>query len=244
MNDRDETDSLTRDTTSETSGSHLDRGTTLGCAGIVLILTLLALFFLPLDRLELPAWLGNLLLFLTVGAMMFGFYLVIQVPSPYTSARSHDPRYPLTSAGRSPLLEQPAEQKNRAMLIFVSLLVAVTIAGYGLVSFATGPWGIVAGMLLISVAGYSFLVSGALVAGRYIPAPAWHWVRTPIRSELAPQALPLVMVGMATVVWGLILGMENRYVLLPLGLGVVLLAVMGITRILQRPLGYRKRSHR
>jgi hypothetical protein len=245
MNERDETDSLTRDTTSETFGSHLDRGTMIGCAGILLMLMPLALlFFLPLDLLALPTWLGNLLPLLGVGAMMFGAYLVFQVPSHHTPERSVDPRYPLTTAGRSPLLEQPAERKNRAALIFVSLLLAVAMAGYGLVSFAPRPWGIVAGMLLISIAGYSILVFGALVAGRYIPAPAWHWVRTPIRSDLAPQALPLVLVGIATVGWGLVLGVENRYVLLPLGLGILLLAVMGVTRILQRPLGYHKRSHR
>jgi hypothetical protein len=244
MNDRDETDSLTRDTTSVTSGSHLDRDTMVGCAGILLILTLLALFFLPLDRLALPAWLGNLLTLLGIGAMMFGVYLVIQVPSHQTPERSHDPRYPLTTAGRSPILEQPAKRKNRAMLIFVSLQVAVALAGYGFVSFALQPWGVVVGMVFISIAGYSLLVSGALVAGRYIPAPTWHWVRIPIQSKLAPQALPLLMVGMTAVVWGLILGVENRYILLPLGLGILLLAALGITRILQLPLGHRKRSHR
>jgi hypothetical protein len=245
MNDRDETDSLTRDTTSETSGSHLDRGTMVGCAGILLMLTPLALlYFLPLDLLALPAWLGNLLPLLGVGAMMFGAYLVFQVPSHNTQAQSPDPRYPLTISGRSPLLEQPAERKNRVTLIFILLLVTVAIAGYGFVSFAPRPWGIVVGMLLVSIAGYSFLVSGALVAGQYIPAPAWHWVRTPIQSELAPQTLSLVLVGLATLGWGLILGVENRHVFLPLGLGILLLVVMGIARILQRPLGYRKRSHR
>lgn len=244
MNDRDETDSLTRDTSSLTSGSHLDRDTMSGCAGILLILTLLALFFLPLDRLALPVWLGNLLTLLGIGAMMFGIYLVIQVPSHNTPVRSHDPHYPVTNAGKSPLLEQPAERKNRAMLIFVSLQVAVAVAGYSFVSFTLQPWGVVVGMLLISIAGYSLLVSGALLAGRYIPAPTWHWVRTPIRSELAPQALPMVLVGIAIVGWGLVLGVENRYILLPLGLGILLLVAMGITRILQRPLGYRKRSHR
>jgi hypothetical protein len=241
MNERDETDSLTRDTASETLPSHLDRGTMVGCAGILLILSLPALLFLPLDPRAVPAWLANLLLLLGVGVMLFGVHLVMQVPFHHTPARSHDPRYPLTTAGRSPLLEQPAERKNWLMLVSALLVLTVAVAGYGFVSFGGRPWGIATGMLLISVAGYSLLVSGTLAARRYIPVPAWHWVRVPIQSELAPQALPLVMVGRATVIWGLFLGVENRYVLLPLGLGILVLAVMSITRILRRPLG--NRSH-
>ncbi len=116
MNERDETNSLTRDTLDERSTPRLDRSTLVGCAGILLVLSLPALLFLPLERLHMPIWVANLVLLLAIGAVVFGGYLLVQVPSQ-SPVRSHDPNFPLTTTGRSPLLEHPAERSNRNMLL-------------------------------------------------------------------------------------------------------------------------------
>src|SRR5579864_6260606 len=99
MNERDETERLEEGTSAAPLTHHLDRGTLAGCLGILLVLSLPALLFLPLESWHLPLWLGRLLPLVVVGAVVLGVWLIFQVPS-HAPARSYDPRYPLTRGGR------------------------------------------------------------------------------------------------------------------------------------------------
>ncbi len=233
MNERDETNSLTRDTIDERSTPRLDRSTLVGCAGILLVLSLPALLFLPLERLHMPIWVANLVLLLAIGAVVFGGYLLVQVPSQ-SPVRSHDPNFPLTTTGRSPLLEHPAERSNRIMLLLCGGLLICAAVGYGFVSFTERNALIAAGTLLISASGYALLIFGMLAARRRMPVPAWRWVRMPVQRGVVLQALPMLMLGLTTVIWALFLGVEDRYLLLPLGLGLLVVTAAYIGGLLQR----------
>ena len=48
------------------------------------------------------------------------------------------------------------------------------------------------------------------------------------------QALPILMLGLITVIWALFLGVEDRYLLLPLGLGLLLVSAAYVGGLLQR----------
>jgi len=240
MNERDETNSLIRDSVDERSTPRLDRSTLLGCAGILLVLSLPALLFLPLERLHMPSWVTNLVFLLVIGAMVLGGYLLVQVPSQ-AQVRSRDPKFPLTTTGRSPLLEHPAERSNRIMLLLCGGLLFFVAVGYGIVSFTDRNLLIAAGTLLISASGYVLLISGMLAARRRMPVPAWHWVRVPVQRGVVLQALPMLMIGLTTVIWALFLGVEDRYLLLPLGLGLLVVAAAYVGSLLQRAAHHRSR---
>jgi hypothetical protein len=240
MNERDETNSLTRDSIDERSTPRLDKGTLVGCAGLLLVLSLPALLFLPLERLQMPTWVANLVLLLMIGAAVLGGYLLVQVPS-HSPIRSQDPNFPLTTTGRSPLLEHPAERSNRFMLLLCGGLLVCAAVGYGIVSFTDRSSLIAAGTLLISASGYALLISGMLAARRLVPVPAWRWVRVPVQRGVVLQALPMLMLGLITLIWALFLGVEDRYLLLPLGLGLLVVAAAYAGGFLQRAAHRRER---
>jgi hypothetical protein len=222
MNERDETDSLISGASQELPASSLNRGTLIGCAGILLVLSFPALLFLPLERLHMPLWLWNLIWLLGLSALALGTYLLIRMPVD-ARIRSADPGRPLTSSGRSPILEQPAERSNRATLLVEYGLVLCATTGYGMVSFAAQDAEIAIGTLVLSASGYSLLLGGSLAGRRVIPVPAWRWVRLPVQGGLALQALAMMGLGLVLLVWSLILGVEDRYLLLSLGLGLLFL---------------------
>jgi hypothetical protein len=222
MNERDETDSLVPGASWESPASSLNRGTLIGCAGILLVLSFPALLFLPLERLQMPLWLWNLIWLLGLSLLALGTYLLIRMPAD-ARIRSVDPGRPLTSSGRSPILEQPAERGNRVTLLVEYGLVLCATTGYGMVSFAAQDAEIAIGTLVLSASGYCLLLGGSLAGRRVIPVPARRWVRLPVHGGIAPQALAMMGLGLVLLVWSLILGVEDRYLLLSLGLGLLFL---------------------
>ncbi|MGO8951517.1 MAG: hypothetical protein ACLQUY_28455 [Ktedonobacterales bacterium] len=233
MNERDETDSLAPGTASEPATAALNKSTLVGCGGILLVLSLPALFFLPLERLHIPSWIGNLIPLLAIGAVALGAYLLLQVPSE-APVRSHDPQHPLTSSGKRPILEQPAARSNRIILLLEYGLVLCAVAGYGLVSFGGRGIGIAIGTLVISVAGYGLLIGGNLAARRRVPVPAWRWVHLPVQGTVVLQALPMMTLGLVLLIWSLILGVEDGSFLLTLGLGLLVVAGILLSMLYQR----------
>ncbi|MFI5273344.1 MAG: hypothetical protein ACHQ4H_09975, partial [Ktedonobacterales bacterium] len=87
--------------------NRFDGGTALGCLGIVCVLALPAILFLPVEDWHLPTWALRLVPLLALGIALVGVWLLARMP-PARLPRSSDPRYPLTEAGRAPVVEQPA----------------------------------------------------------------------------------------------------------------------------------------
>ena len=226
MNERDETDRLIPGAASESPTSPLNKGTLGGCAGILLVLSLPALLFLPLERLSIPAWIGNLIVLLAISAVALGAYLLTQVPSS-AAVRPRDPHHPLTSSGRSPILEQPAGRSNRITLLVEYALALSAIIGYGMVSFAGRGAGRITGVLVISAAGYALLILGYLASRRLAAVPAWRWLHVPVQGGVVSQAVPTMGLGLILFVWSLILAVEEIWFLLPFGIG--LLAVTALS---------------
>lgn len=222
MNERDDTDSSIYGAPPESPASSLNRGTFIGCAGILLVLSFPALLFLPLERLQMPLWLWNLIWLLGLSLLALGTYVLIRMPAD-ARVRPVEPGRPLTSSGRSPILEQPAERGNRVTLLVEYGLVLCAATGYGMVSFAARGAEIAIGTLVLSASGYSLLFGGSLARRRVIPVPAWRWVRLPVHGGVALQALAMMGLGLILLVWSLILGIEDRYLLLSLGLGLFFL---------------------
>jgi|GEM_PF-1145511 hypothetical protein len=234
MNERDETDRLEQGISEAPLSHHLDRGTLAGCFGILLVLSLPALLFLPLERWHLPLWLGRLLPLFVVCAVVLGVWLLFQVPSSRAPARSYDPRYPLTRGGRLPLEERPASMRNRLVLLLGLVLVACAVTSYLLVSFTTTERGFAIGTLLAGIAGGGLLIGGALAALHRIPVPAWRWVRTPIQGGPAFQALPLALIGLVTLAWSLFAAVAAGYAWAPPAIGLLILAGVLAGPVLQR----------
>ena len=235
MNERDETDRLVPGVTNEAPAPALNKGTLIGCAGILLVLSLPALLFLPLERLQIPLWLGNLIPLAAISAVVLGAYLLLQVP-PNTPVHSRDPRHPRTLSGRSPILEQPARQSNRMILLLEGGLVLSAIIGYGMVSFASQGSVEIIGSLVIPAAGYVLLVIGFLASRRRVAVPAWRWVHVPVQGKVITQALPMMGLGLVLFIWSLILGAAVYWLVLPIGmvlLGGTILTVL-MARLWQR----------
>src|SRR5262249_62089175 len=112
----------------------------LGCLGLLCILALPALLFLPIEALALPHWLTSLVPLVGVGLAAVGVWLVARVP-PATTPRSGDPLRPLTGGGRLPIHEQPARGANRTGLAVAVLLVVASAVGYVPARGARGPSG-------------------------------------------------------------------------------------------------------
>lgn len=200
---------------------HLDRGTLIGCLGILCVLALPAILFLPVETWHLPPWGLRLVPLVAISLALIGAVLLAHVP-PSAPVRSRDPMRPLTGRGASPLQERPAEPRNRTALLAVWLLLALCLCGYLLVSFVARDAGTLPGTLLASAAGTALVIYGALAAARRLPLPAWRWVRVPISGGLAPQALPPAAAGALSVAWALIVAAGEGYAWAPLGVGVLI----------------------
>ncbi|PWT77264.1 MAG: hypothetical protein C5B60_03045 [Chloroflexi bacterium] len=209
----------------------------IGCAGLLLVLSFPALLFLPVERWHIPLWLWNLIWLVGLSGLALGTYLLIRMPAD-ARVRMVDPVRPLTSSGRSPILEQPAERGNRLTLVAEYGLVLCATAGYGMVSLAAERAEIVIGTLVLSASGYSLLLGGSLAGRRVIPVPAWRWVRLPLHGGMALPALGMMGLGLVVLVCSLILGLEDRYLLLSLGLGLLLLAGMLVFRLTRYLVSY------
>jgi len=208
-----------------------------GCVGLLCILALPALLYLPVEVLALPRWLTPLPPLVGVGLAAVGVWLVALVP-PATRPHSSDPLRPLTGGGRVPIHEQPATAANRTGMVVAVLLVLLSAGGYVLVSVAPGQWSTLAGTLLTTGTG-ALLVAYALLAGlRRLPVPAWRWVRMPVSAGLATQSMPFLLLGAVALVWAQIAAFEAGYVWAVLGVGILILC-----GALAGPIGQRLASH-
>lgn len=222
----------------------LDRSTAIGCLGILCVLALPTLLFLPIESWGLPVWLARLLPLLALGAAATGAWLLSTVPAGPT-ARSTDPLRPLTHAGLPPLLERPARAANRVGMLVAALLVALGIVGYLLVSFVATRGALLLGTVLAICAGCALLVYGVLAARLILTVPALRWVRVPIQGGLVTQALPMAVIGLVTLVWALVVAAGEGYVWAPIGVGVVILGGVLVGPVLQRlPPGGLRRTPR
>ncbi len=213
--------------------TRLDRGTLTGCLGILCVLALPALLFLPVESWQLPLWLLRLVPLIAVGMAAIGAWLLTRVPvSP--AARSSDPLHPLTSEGFSPIVEQPARRENRIGLIIAFALGFIGISGYAIVTFGTTNTAILTGTLLASGAGGTLLLYSILSVRRRLPIPAWRWMRIPIQGGEAFQVLPLACVGLVMVVWALFIAAGQGFIWAPIGIGALILGGVLFGPVTQR----------
>lgn len=222
--------------------AHIDRGTLTGCLGILCVLSLPALLFLPVESWHLSLWLLRLIPLIGVGMAALGAWLLTRVPAS-PAARSSDLLHPLTSEGFSPVIEQPARRENRIGLLIAYLLMFSGIAGYASVTFGATTTTILAGTLLAGGAGGALLLFSILSARSRLPVPAWRWMRIPIQGGIVIQVLPLACVGLVMLVWALFIAAGQGFVWAPIGIGALILGGVLIGPVTQR-LSRERRDHR
>lgn len=198
------------------------RATLIGCLGILCVLTLPALLFIPVEQLSLPAWLARLVPLVGVGAAALGSWLLGRVPAD-AGPRVRDPLHPLTGSGRPPVVERPATTANRISLAVVVTLAVCCAVGYCVVTFSVKDRGLLSGTVLTSVAGAALLVVSLLAVVQRAPVPAWRWVRLPLGGGPSYQALPPGLIGFIALAWALLLAAGAGYVWAPLGVGALIL---------------------
>jgi hypothetical protein len=213
--------------------NRLSRGTFVGCLGILCVLALPALLFLPVEDWRLPVWLVRMVPLLGLSIVAVGVWLLGRVPA--SASRRVDPLHPLTSAGHPPVVERPATGANRLGLAIAVCLSLVCLGGYVTVS-AGSPHGVgvLVGTLIATAGGFALLVYGLLAATRRLDAPALRWVRAPIEGGVVFQALPAVLIGFVTLVWALFVAAGEGYLWAPAGVGLLILSWAVSGSILQR----------
>lgn len=210
------------------------RGTLVGCLGILCVLTLPALLFVPVEEFNLPGWMQRLIPLIGVAVVVTGVWLLSRVPSA-NAPRVSGPERPLTRSGHAPVLERPATSANRAALIAAMLLIVCCVTGYVVISVAgRSDAAVLVGTLITYLAGVVLLGISLLSVVNRMPAPAWHWERVLISRNVGTQAIPFACVGIVAVVWALFVASAQGYFWAPLGVGLVLLAGMLTGPILQR----------
>jgi hypothetical protein len=213
--------------------ARLDRSTLTGCLGILCVLALPALLFLPVESWHLAPWLLHLIPLIAVGMAALGAWLLVRMPANQAT-RANDPLHPLTSEGLPPVLERPAQYSNRIGLIACCMLMLISLAGYALVTFGATDTAMLAGTLLASGAGGVLLLYGVVAAGRRLPVPAWRWIRLPIQGGMVFQALPFAFIGLITLVWALFIAASQGYIWAPIGVGALILGCALIGPMTQR----------
>lgn len=214
--------------------NRITRGTVVGCLGILCVLALPALVFLPIEDLRLPAWLLRLTLLAGLALVACGIWLLARVPSGFV-ARPADPLHPLTSEGRPPVVERPAELSNRLSLDAVLLLAAV--AAFGCLVATFNPFGrrdVVVGTVIASIAGFCGVAMSALVVTRRCPTPAWNWVRAPIAGSGGARIFALAFGSIVMVVWSLFVAGFDGFMWARIGLGMLVLFGVLLGPLLQR----------
>lgn len=210
------------------------RGTLTGCLGILCVLALPALLFVPVEAFHLPEWVQRLIPLTGVAAAVLGAWLLSRVP-PANGPRMGEPDRPLTRAGRPPVLERPATRANRYALASAVALVVCCVAGYALVSLADKPGGaVLAGTLVTYVAGAALIGMSLFAAVHRMPAPAWRWERVRVQRTIGTQAVPFACAGVVAVVWALFVAAGQGYFWAPLGVGAMILAGALTGPVLQR----------
>lgn len=232
----DERDTLPPELENAPLPNRITRGTLTGCLGILCVFALPILLFLPLENLHASQWIARLAPLIAVAITVVGAWLLARVPAGSGAApRSSDPRYPLTSAGLPPIIEQPTKSANRTAFGAALLLIVLCLIGYGVVSAdSANGRGILAGTLLTSAGGGSLLAYSLLAMSRRVPIPAWRWVRLPIHDGLTFQPVPFALVGFIATVWALLVAAGQGYFWAPVGVGLLILGGALTGPILQR----------
>lgn len=214
--------------------NRITRGTLIGCVGILCVLALPALVFLPFEDFRLPTWLLRLTLLVGLSLVPCGIWLLGQVPSGFVP-RPADPLHPLTSEGRPPIVERPATRGNRVALAIVAGLGLLALAGCIVACFAPlGQHDVVVGTEIASASGLCALALSVLIGARRAPVPALNWVRAPIAGGGGKSAFALGFGGGVVVAWSLSVAGFAGYTWARIGLGMFVLFGVLLGPILQR----------
>jgi MFS family permease len=220
------------------------RGTLMGCVGLLGVLALPLVLFLPLEDWGLARWVFLLVQLLAFCALGGGVWLVARVPSS-ARARSNDPSYPLTARGVAPVLERPARWPNWVGLGIVCALIAFAAAGFALAAFDTGRQaGISLGLAVTCVAGFTLAAYGFCVALGQLEPPALRWVRIPAIASWLPQGGSLMLIGLTLLGWALLIAAEAHFTWGALGLVALLLAVILVAPLMRQLPAHSRRMRR
>ncbi|HEU4783070.1 MAG TPA: hypothetical protein VFS83_07015 [Ktedonobacterales bacterium] len=214
--------------------NRLTRGTLMGCVGLVGVMALPLLLFLPLESWGLSRWAFLLIQLLAFVALGGGIWLLAHVPST-ARIRSNDPMYPLTARGAAPVRESPAGWPNHVGVAVVWALLALAIAGFAVAAFDTEQDGAVPiGMAIVCLAGASLAVYGLGIALGRLEPPAVHWVRTPAIAGWFPQGGAVTLMGLTLLAWALLIAAEDRLIWGAIGLVALLLAILLVTPLFRQ----------
>lgn len=198
----------------ETAGplpNRFTRGTLVGCFGILCVLAMPALLFLPIETWNVPLWLALLVPLIAFGAVAFGVWLLGRMPAARV-ARAADPLRPVTGAGQTPLLERPATRSNRLVATGALALGLCGALGFVVAGFATPrPRSLLIGLALVAAVGLALTLVGVAVSTDRLAPPAWRWVRAPIRGTPTNSGVPLALAGLAALLWALVVAAGNGY---------------------------------
>ncbi len=213
--------------------NRVTRGTLLGCLGILCVLILPLLLALPVDLWSLPRWMALLVPLVGCVAVTGGAALLAHVPST-AIPRSGDPRHPLTKSGMAPLVERPADWRNRAMLLAVGVLMLACLVGYAIASFAMpSQAALLDGTVTVTIAGALLALLSLLVGFRVVPLPAARWTRMPISGQ--PGRASFVMaVGLVALGWALLSAAFLGFLYGKIGIGVLLLGAVFVAPLMRR----------
>jgi hypothetical protein len=193
---------------------------------------MLGLLFLPLDELHVPGWLALLVPLAAFGALALGAWLMGRVPAS-RPLRSRNPLRPLTGAGMPPVVERPAGAVNRLAAVASLALSLAGAAAFLLVSGGFGRQNVVVGVLVMCLVGLALAAYGLMVANNRAPAPAWQWVRTPLRG--GPRSgVPLMLAGFAVLTWGLVLATDAGYLWGRIGLALLIVGGVLVAPLARR----------
>lgn len=214
--------------------NRLTRGTVLGCVGIVGVMMLPLMLFLPLEAWGLPRWANMVIQLLAFCALGGGIWLLARVP-PAIRQRSRDPLHPLTARGSLPVLERPATRQNWLGLIIILILLALSATGFALAGFSIGQRNAISlGMAITSMSGFFLTIYGFCIALGRVEPPAFRWVRMPAVRSWLPQGGFVMLSGLVLLGWALLTAAEASLAWGAIGLTLLLIATLLVAPTLQR----------
>jgi hypothetical protein len=204
------------------------RDTLVGCLGLGCILLTLPLLWLAVG--VGAGWLSHVLPVLAFVAAIGGAALTLRVPGG-SIARSTDPQRPLTHTGATPTIERPATRANRMAWACATALLLGALGGY--IAEITHP-GSPGGLALMLATGALIVTQGILVGWERLPAPALRWLRLTIYGAAGRQSALLLAIGFIILSGALFLALLDGFVWGPLGLALLVAALVVITPLARR----------